>query len=194
MERIIEYKQKSLIEEKRKQAMDQHLNFIVDQTEKYSSWLIESLASQNSVSSSSLADTASATAANEDEYELESETPDDESTIEREEQLDNHNNDDSTNDELKQLQMESEIPIEDLLRDYNLDENYFNLASNENSSELNSLLVKPQQTAAASMEVDDDEAEVEEEEDDDDDQEDADEDEDDSVSLFLCHLTNSALI
>ena len=35
------------MEEKRKQAMDMHLNFIVDQTEKYSSWLIESLAANN---------------------------------------------------------------------------------------------------------------------------------------------------
>ena len=42
---------RSLIEEKRKQAMDMHLNFIVDQTEKYSSWLIESLAT-NSTSQS----------------------------------------------------------------------------------------------------------------------------------------------
>lgn len=35
---------RSLIDQKRQQAMDMHLSFIVDQTEKYSSWLIESLA------------------------------------------------------------------------------------------------------------------------------------------------------
>ena len=40
------------MEEKRKQAMDMHLNFIVDQTEKYSSWLIESLAANNAQPSS----------------------------------------------------------------------------------------------------------------------------------------------
>ena len=43
VERIIEYKQRTLMEEKRKHALDVHLNFIVDQTEKYSSWLMEGL-------------------------------------------------------------------------------------------------------------------------------------------------------
>jgi hypothetical protein len=50
-----------LIEEKRKQAMDMHLNFIVDQTEKYSSWLIESLATNaasNNVSTVVTVDTS----------------------------------------------------------------------------------------------------------------------------------------
>lgn len=40
---MVEYKQQTRLEEKRKQALDQHLNFIVDQTEKYSSWLTEGL-------------------------------------------------------------------------------------------------------------------------------------------------------
>jgi E1A-binding protein p400 len=39
----VEYKQQTRLEEKRKKALDQHLNFIVDQTEKYSSWLTEGL-------------------------------------------------------------------------------------------------------------------------------------------------------
>jgi hypothetical protein len=43
VEKIIEYKQRTLMEEKRKHALDIHLNFIVDQTEKYSSWLMEGL-------------------------------------------------------------------------------------------------------------------------------------------------------
>jgi small nuclear ribonucleoprotein (snRNP)-like protein len=30
-----------LLEEKRRRAIDIHLNYIVDQTEKYSSWLME---------------------------------------------------------------------------------------------------------------------------------------------------------
>ncbi len=34
------------IDEKRKRALDEHLNFIVDKTEKYSSLLAESLADQ----------------------------------------------------------------------------------------------------------------------------------------------------
>jgi E1A-binding protein p400 len=153
VERIIEYKQRSLIEEKRKQAMDLHLNFIVDQTEKYSSWLIESLANQNNSLSSSQA-TTEVTA--QDDYELESDVADDESTIEKEEQLEDQlAADDSTNDELKQLQMESEIPIEDLLRDYNLDDNYFSSAINKaNKSELNCLLTtKSSGNSNCSMDV-----------------------------------------
>lgn len=40
---VVQYKLQSRIEEKRKKALDVHLNFIVGQTEKYSSWLAESL-------------------------------------------------------------------------------------------------------------------------------------------------------
>ena len=39
----MEYKQQTRLEEKRKKALDQHLSFIVDQTEKYSNWLAESM-------------------------------------------------------------------------------------------------------------------------------------------------------
>ena len=41
--KVVQYKIQSRIEEKRKKALDVHLNFIVGQTEKYSSWLAESL-------------------------------------------------------------------------------------------------------------------------------------------------------
>ena len=40
---VVQYKQQSRVDEKRKKALDLHLNFIVDQTEKYSSWLTEGL-------------------------------------------------------------------------------------------------------------------------------------------------------
>lgn len=39
VERLVEYKQQTKITEKRKKALDQHLSFIVDQTEKYSQQL-----------------------------------------------------------------------------------------------------------------------------------------------------------
>ena len=42
---IVEHKQNVLLEEKRKKAMDMHLEFIVDQTQKYSNWLVKGLAS-----------------------------------------------------------------------------------------------------------------------------------------------------
>ena len=54
----MQYKQQSRLDEKRKKAMDLHLSFIVDQTEKYSSWLTEGFAGgasrSMSVASSSL--------------------------------------------------------------------------------------------------------------------------------------------
>jgi len=40
---VVQYKQQSRLDEKRKKAMDMHLSFIVDQTEKYSTWLTEGL-------------------------------------------------------------------------------------------------------------------------------------------------------
>lgn len=39
VEKLVEYKQQTKITEKRKKALDQHLSFIVDQTEKYSQQL-----------------------------------------------------------------------------------------------------------------------------------------------------------
>ena len=42
----MEYKQQLMLEEKRKKALDMHLNFIVDQTEKYSSWLVKGFTDQ----------------------------------------------------------------------------------------------------------------------------------------------------
>lgn len=41
---MVKYKHDSRLDEKRRQALDLHLNFIVDQTEKYSSWLSAGLA------------------------------------------------------------------------------------------------------------------------------------------------------
>ena len=47
IEKVVQYKQQSRLEEKRKKALDLHLSFIVDQTEKYSSWLTEGLSAQS---------------------------------------------------------------------------------------------------------------------------------------------------
>jgi len=43
VQQVVQYKQQSRLDEKRKKAMDLHLSFIVDQTEKYSTWLTEGL-------------------------------------------------------------------------------------------------------------------------------------------------------
>lgn len=166
-----------------------HLNFIVDQTEKYSSWLIESLATnstsqstQNLVSdqqqqqqilpksdSTEIMNTTPTTSASldlEDDQDFEfdekklNDESDDESTIEKEECLEvsyfnrfidliyfwlnkkqinfliikqrnrieideQESEKDKETDELRLLQQEGEQSIEDLLKEYNLDENYF---------------------------------------------------------------------
>ncbi len=52
IEKVVQYKQQSRLEEKRQKALDLHLSFIVDQTEKYSSWLTEGLAPSVASSSS----------------------------------------------------------------------------------------------------------------------------------------------
>lgn len=53
IEKVVEYKQQSRLEEKRKKALDMHLSFIVDQTEKYSTWLTEGLTTKKSTAGSS---------------------------------------------------------------------------------------------------------------------------------------------
>lgn len=43
VEKLVEYKQQTKLEEKRKKALDQHLSFIVDQTERFSQQLAEGM-------------------------------------------------------------------------------------------------------------------------------------------------------
>ena len=43
--KVVEHKQQLILEAKRKKAMDLHLEFIVDQTSKYSDWLAQGLVS-----------------------------------------------------------------------------------------------------------------------------------------------------
>ena len=47
MHKIAEYKETTRIQELRKHQLDLHLNFIVDQTEQYSDWLVQSLKTPN---------------------------------------------------------------------------------------------------------------------------------------------------
>nr|XP_004211288.1 unnamed protein product [Hydra vulgaris] len=103
IEKVACYKQQSRQEEQRKKALDLHLNFIVDQTERYSSWLVEGMKeSTSSPFSSKLSD---------NEFEPESDIDDDETTIAEEENQSNE----KYEDELEALRRESEMPIEDLI-------------------------------------------------------------------------------
>lgn len=59
VEKLVEFKQETKIKEKRKKALDQHLSFIVDQTEKYS----QQLAVGMNKSTAAITDTANTSAA-----------------------------------------------------------------------------------------------------------------------------------
>lgn len=133
VEKIIEYKKKTLHEEKRKQQLDKHLNFIVDQTEKYSSWLMESLNNSSGNANADLSRSeskGSKGSKDDEEYEEDEEVEDNESTIESEDDAGN-------NDEIEKLKMESELNLDDLLKDYNLDENYFKLDQQDEAMSIN---------------------------------------------------------
>jgi hypothetical protein len=134
VEKVVEYKQKTRDEEKRKKELDMHLNFIVDQTEKYSSWLMKGLSSapttlavnnnntkvenesdseseyEDAVEVKQVVDNESDQEYNEDNDS--DDAVDNESTIESEEDIENYDVD----EEIRQLQMESELPIEELIR------------------------------------------------------------------------------
>lgn len=49
---VVEHKQQIMLEAKRKKAMDLHLDYIVDQTTKYSDWIAKDLGHPHSSSSS----------------------------------------------------------------------------------------------------------------------------------------------
>ncbi|XP_074640439.1 helicase domino-like isoform X2 [Tubulanus polymorphus] len=122
IEKVVEYKQKSRLDERRKKAMDMHLNFIVDQTEKYSSWLTEGLKVNTSSRTSSVTGASnvsspshsSVKADDDDEFDPEGNDEDDEETIALEESEVALNADEQQR-ELDALQKDSEMPIEDLL-------------------------------------------------------------------------------
>ena len=151
VEKVVEYKQKTRDEEKRKKELDMHLNFIVDQTEKYSSRLMKGLSSlAGNVNMNKQVTSPRATLDNnESEYEdaveeelipmpvsrgLEDKDEDNdeeydeandsddaidnESTIESEEDINNYDVD----EEIKQLQMESELPLDELIASQYFDE------------------------------------------------------------------------
>ena len=120
VEKLVEFKMQTKLEEKRKKALDIHLNFIVDQTEKFSSWLTEGLTeglnksevntAQNSVDSSPM---LCGSEVNDNEFQPSAQMEtDDEETIAKEEAevglVSEHN-------ELDLLRKESAIPLDELL-------------------------------------------------------------------------------
>ncbi|KAJ8955137.1 hypothetical protein NQ318_009030 [Aromia moschata] len=116
VEKLVEYKQHTILEEKRKKALDQQLSFIVDQTEKYSQLLAEGMNKTFSEQPVSAVSSRSVSRAQSDtEFEPETQSDeDDEETIAQEEAAlgtDGHT------EEVAALQKESQMELDDLLED-----------------------------------------------------------------------------
>ncbi|XP_054919967.1 helicase domino isoform X3 [Dermacentor andersoni] len=123
IEKLVEFKQQTRLEEKRKKALDLHLNFIMDQTEKYSSWLREGMGATNKDSTEASEATTPAQApasparsgsSNDEDFQPDASDSDDEETIDREETTAPTDQEEQSR-ELELLQKESELPIEQLL-------------------------------------------------------------------------------
>ncbi|XP_021699558.1 helicase domino isoform X3 [Aedes aegypti] len=128
VEKLVEYKQQTKLDEKRKKALDQQLSFIVDQTEKYSQQLVEgmnkpkAIQDQNTSKANSLNSSRVPSPqpknASDDEFRPDSEiSDDDEETIAKAEAEAT-----GTNEEVLALQKESEMDLDDFLK--NLPKDY----------------------------------------------------------------------
>ncbi|KAH9503913.1 hypothetical protein Btru_064133 [Bulinus truncatus] len=112
IEKVVQYKQTQRLEEKKKKALDLHLSFIVDQTEKYSSWLTAGLQKTDGSKASSDGEFSLDSG---DEFHPVGTASDDEETIEKEE-IESGIDEDATKKEVEELQKESELPLEELLK------------------------------------------------------------------------------
>uniref|UniRef100_A0A336MIX0 CSON001825 protein n=1 Tax=Culicoides sonorensis TaxID=179676 RepID=A0A336MIX0_CULSO len=116
VEKLVEFKQQTRLDEKRKKALDQQLSFIVDQTERYSKQLAVGLnqphagtSKANSLQSSRIS--SPTRMQSDDEFRpIESES-DDETTIAQAEKADQ-----GVSEEIAALQKESEMDLDDFLK------------------------------------------------------------------------------
>ncbi|XP_074029357.1 domino helicase isoform X2 [Leptinotarsa decemlineata] len=115
VEKLVEYKQNAILEEKRKKALDQQLSFIVDQTEKYSQLLAEGMNKTADPPASAISSRSVSRAQSDTEFDPDLQSDeDDEETIEQEEAaLD----DEGHKEEIEALQKESQMELDDLLED-----------------------------------------------------------------------------
>ncbi|XP_036597005.1 helicase SRCAP isoform X1 [Trichosurus vulpecula] len=134
VEKVVQFKQQSRLEEKRKKALDLQLDFIVGQTEKYSDLLSQSLnqplapTPSKAGSSPALGSSHTGSAASsppppvlpqlddeDGDFQPQEEEEDDEETIEVEEQQEG-NDAETQRREIELLRREGELPLEELLR------------------------------------------------------------------------------
>lgn len=125
VEKLVSYKQQQKLEEKRKKAFDLHLNYIVDQTEKYSMQMVEGMnkpahdASAAASLNSSRISSPKPKTASDDEFEPDNVvSDDDEETISKAELEDVENVDDEVAALQKESEMELEAFINGLPKDY----------------------------------------------------------------------------
>lgn len=118
VEKVVQYKQQSRLEEKRKKALDLQLDFIVGQTERYSDLLSQSLQADPGQSSDITATSKQSqlNAVDEDDRDFEPpcEEEDDEETIEVEEQQEG-NDAETQRKEIELLRQEGTLPLDQLL-------------------------------------------------------------------------------
>ncbi|XP_062381604.1 helicase SRCAP isoform X2 [Sardina pilchardus] len=119
VEKVVQYKQQSRLEEKRKKALDLQLDFIVGQTERYSDLLSQSLAAATAPAANTETETPASPPmrpVDEDDHDFEPpcEEEDDEETIEVEEQQEG-NDAEAQRREIELLREEGELPLDQLL-------------------------------------------------------------------------------
>ncbi|KAF7664965.1 hypothetical protein LDENG_00158810 [Lucifuga dentata] len=117
VEKVVQFKQQSRLEEKRKKALDLQLDFIVGQTEKYSDLLSQSLAPTRPaepVDQPPRKSVPSPVDEDDRDFEPPCEEEDDEATIEVEEQQDG-NDAETRRKEIELLKEESTLPLDQLL-------------------------------------------------------------------------------
>lgn len=114
VEKLVEYKQNTRLEEKRKKALDQHLSFIVDQTEKYSQLLAEGMNRPLTDSTTTPATVPPSRREHSDEeFQPDNQSSsDDEETIAQAEEMDAEQS-----EEVAALQRESEMDFESFLNE-----------------------------------------------------------------------------
>ncbi|XP_073346198.1 uncharacterized protein srcap isoform X2 [Pagrus major] len=117
VEKVVQYKQQSRLEEKRKKALDLQLDFIVGQTEKYSDLLSKSLAPTRPAETVPVTPQKTPPPPVDEEdrdFEPPCEEEDDEETIEVEEQQEG-NDAESHRREIELLKEEGDLPLDQLL-------------------------------------------------------------------------------
>jgi E1A-binding protein p400 len=115
VEKVVEIKQHTRLEAKRKKALNEKLNFIVDQTEKYSQQVAEGMnktaSKANSLTSSRI---SSPSRISDDEWSRPNEDSDDDEETIAQAEADIPTG--STNDEIDALKKESEMDLDDFLK------------------------------------------------------------------------------